>query len=372
MDIPLLAKLKSLGHGGTTLGVDIGTGAIKIAEVSGKSASPELMNYGELTRSDALLAMHDPAHTADSDSVEHRVADHIRDLLHAMGTSASRAVFGLPSAAGSFRLLHFPKMKQKDLHDAVLYQAERMVSTPLSELVLDWEVVEETEGDDSHPAEFQVLAAVMPRDVIDRYVRIAKHANLNLVALEAEPFALARSAARMPAPGEDNIFAVLDFGGYRTTLVIVEKNKVRQVTELELTGSKLTTALAKSMVVDDARAEAMKIQYGLTSSGGTDLGRTLGPFVDGMVGEIRSAFSEYVRLSNHVVRTLYLSGGAARMHGLDEHIARQFEITVMPLAALHEVTVPERVEAHREDIGLAYAISIGLALRHGSEGRRRN
>lgn len=371
MDLNIVEKLKGLGgmlHGGSMLGIDIGTGAMKIAEISGKPSQPALVNYGELMRSAALRAMHEPAKTADSESVEAQVADHIRDLLHQMGSDAKNAVFGLPSGMGTFQLMHFPKMKQKDLHDAVLYQTERMITTPLSEMVLDWEIVENTEGDDQHAAEIQVLAAAMPRDVIDRYVRIAKHAGISLTALEAEPFALVRAANRI---GEHDLYGVLDFGGYRSTLVIAEAGKARQVTEIEMTGSKLTNALAKSMVIDDARAEEMKVSHGLVSSGGTDLGRTLGPFVDGMIGEVRSAFSEYVRVNNQVVRTLYLSGGAARLKGLAEHIANQFEIDVQPLPALRGMDVPETVRPHVDTVGMAYGIAVGLALRRGDEGRKR-
>lgn len=212
-----------------------------------------------------------------------------------------------------------------------------------------------------------VLVAVVPREVVDRYVRIAKRSALNLAALEAEPFSLVRTANRL---AQEKIYAVLDFGAYRSTLVIAEHGKVHQVTPIELTGSKLTVALAKSLVVDEARAEEMKQQYGLTSSGGTDLGRTLGPFLDGMVGEIRSGFNEFVTRTNNVVEALYLCGGGARLHGLDTYIARQFEVAITPLAALRNVQVPSAIEPHTSDVGVAYAAAIGLALRHSSEGRR--
>ena len=253
-------------------------------------------------------------------------------------------------------------MKGKELHDAILYQAERLISVPLSEVVLDWDVVGGRKGTGDKPPAQYVLVAAVPREIVDRYVRIAKQAELTLMGLEAEPFSLVRSANRIVK----GTYAVLDFGGHRSSLVIAEEGTVRSVEDIELTGSKLTTALAKSLVVEDHRAEEMKREHGLVAEGGVDLKRTLGPFLDGLVSDLRSVFSEYVRKYESPVESLLLSGGASQLRAFDSYLADHFEVPVTPLTSLREIQVPDTLGSHSESLGKAYAIAVGLALRQSS------
>ena len=357
-----LKRLPDTLKGSGGLGIDIGTSAVKIIELKGSGENLEVVNYGELSGAEALVVMHSPEAGRDAERLDQDVADLVSDLLLEMGVKQRRAALSIPAHATLFNLLEFPQMQGKELHDAVLFQAERLISVPLAEVVLDWDVVGEREGTDERPAMVYVLTAAVPREVVDRYVRIGKRAGLSLSGLESEPFSLVRAASRIAS----GTYAILDFGSLRSSLVIAEGGSVRTVHDIELTGATLTNALAKSLIVEEERAEEMKRAHGLLVEGGADLKRTLSPFIDGMLAEMRSVFSEYVRKHDHTVETLYLTGGSSQIKGFVEHASGQFKTTIALLTSLHGMRLPDTLAAQSKVIEQSFAVAIGLALRHNA------
>src|SRR3989344_2808251 len=344
------------GKAAVGLGIDIGSGSIRAVECAGKT-SLTLSNYGGLGAAPVLKAMHDPAAAAGHEDIEHDVAALVHQLLSAMRVKHRRAALALPAHTVRIAVLEFPAMHGRDLHDAVLYQAERLVTVPLSEVVLDWEVVEERPETEDRPPATLVLVAAVDRTVVDRYVRIAKYAGIGLLGLEAEPFSLVRVAGLQ----NDGPYAILDFGGLRSGLVFAHGKTVRASHEIEMTGSKLTTALAHAMIVSEDRAEALKMEHGLVPSGGVNLRMTLGPFIDGMVGEIRSRFAEHAQQTGGAsVERLYLSGSAARLRGLVEYLGEQFGIPVEALNAFGAFTIPPKLTGHIDEIAPAFSVASGL------------
>jgi type IV pilus assembly protein PilM len=351
------------GKGAIGLGIDVGSGGVKVVELSG-GKQLALSNYGELSNAAAFKAMHDPSAAVGHGDVEHEVGSLIHQLLEAMHVKHRRAAMALPAHTVHIAVLEFPAMHGRDLHDAVLYQAERLVTVPLAEVVLDWEGVEERPETEDRPPATLVLVAAVDRAVVDRYVRIAKYAGVGLSGLEAEPF----SAVRMASQYAHGPYAILDFGGSRSSLFFANSNTLRAVHEVEMTGSKLTTALAHAMMISEERAEALKIEHGLIPAGGANLRLTLGPFVDGLVGEIRSRFAEHAqRTGGASVEKLYVCGGAARLKGFVEYLNEQFGIPVEGLSAFGMLKIPQKLAGHVESIAPSFAIASGLALRHRNE-----
>lgn len=362
-----LANITGRFQKGGGLGIDIGTNSIKAIQLGRQGDTVTLENYGELHQPDLLQALQDPARVSANEELEVAISAAINQLLTALALEERRATMALPAQAVLFDVLSLPQVEGKELHNAVLYRAERILSAPLDEVVLDWEVIGNRPATQENTPGVEVLIAAVSRDVVDQYVRIAQGAGIQLAGLEAEPFALARVASRLT----DGVFAILDFGGSRSTLTIAENTKIHAVREVSLTGTKLTTALASALSVDMDRAEELKREYGLTISGGADFAHTLNPFIDGMVNELRSAFSDFERHYGEGVGTFFLVGGAAKLKGLDVQIEQHFSESVVGLlAALQGIAVPEPVRYAAKDIGVEYAVAIGLALRHGDDGRK--
>ena len=145
------------------------------------------------------------------------------------------------------------------------------------------------------------------------------------------------------------------------------------ISEIDLTGSKLTTALSRSLAITEDRAEALKIQHGLVASGATNFRQTLGPFIDGLVGEIRSNFSVHAQRSGGgSVTKLLVSGGAARLQGFTAYLDEHFGIAVQPLESFANLALPEQLAGKLGAVAPTFAIAAGLALRHRHEQHHRN
>src|SRR5579884_92928 len=136
-----ITKTPKFFHDKPLFGLDIGHGSIKVMQVeeqiAGASKRPKLVGYGFTTFDGSALA--------DGVVVKHElIAKAARELFdhNLIGDITTRRVaIAIPAYRTFTRALSLPKLKTKELIDAVQLEAEQYISAPLEELYLDYEVI---------------------------------------------------------------------------------------------------------------------------------------------------------------------------------------------------------------------------------------
>ena len=334
------------------LGVDIGTSTIKIVELSRWGARKSLKNYAEM-RSEVLYEK--PFRTAEKSSLllsSKDIARAMRGMLQEAKIKTRQAAFSIPDLSSFFTRFELPAMSKEELPEAVQYEARKHVPLPFSEVTFDWQIVNKKRLGSSEES-IKILMVAVPNELISQYQEIAALTNLELWALEAEVFGLIRSSLHE----EKETVALLDIGAQSTTINVVQQGQLESSRSIDLGGGDFSERIAQSLSIDRQAAERKKTTEGLSSE---QLTTVLAPLLDTVVTEINRAEEE---VRGEKINKVVLGGGSSLLKGLPGYFQEVLHREVELIDPFRSVFYPPVLEDIIKEMGPAYAVAVGMALR---------
>lgn len=367
----LMALFKSKSQ----LGIDIGTSAIKIIELSQDKGRFVLDNYAIYE-----IKSHGASGTAGSnlmDKTDEELIQAVKDLIEQSGVKSRDVIMSISSFATFATVIKMPYVNEEDLAKSIPFEARKYIPLPLDQVVLDWSiigVVDEKEkgaapeGEQSEQGEapktvtsttVEVFLAAVPKDETARYQHIAKGAGLNLIALELENSSLIRGLL-----GNDlSPTAIVNAGGRSTSILVAHKGYERISHNYEIGGFEMTKAIASALNVSLDAAESLKRKYGLTDSPENKGREAMRSLVDMMLFETKKTISGYED-SHHVkVPRVVMIGGLANMPGLADYFKKRLEKDVLVGNVFARVVHPPELAPIIAMLSNTFAIAVGAAMR---------
>jgi len=123
------------------LGIDIGTNSIKLVELESVAGRPRLVTYG-MVDVDSQVARADNVEASKQD--QERIASAIKLLLRKAGARSGSVVAALPNFSVFSSLISLPKLGQKQMAEAIQWEAKKFVPMPIENVVLDWKILNES------------------------------------------------------------------------------------------------------------------------------------------------------------------------------------------------------------------------------------
>ncbi|MGH8977232.1 MAG: type IV pilus assembly protein PilM, partial [Acidimicrobiia bacterium] len=340
------------------IGLDIGTNAVTIAEVSAGNP-PRLERFGQVALPrDAMR---------EGEVVDDRaLIDAISRLRSEVDVKKAPVRLGLASPRAVVRQVEMPSMSRDELASALKFQAGDLIPIPLDEAVLDFAILGEGTNAEGEPVMHVLLVAAHEAPTA-RLVSCVESAGLSVAAVDLLPLALIRALTHS-AMGEEGTHAegIVSFGGGVTAIAVHEGGIPRFVRVLGTGGRELTDAIAAELGMAVETAEALKRQIGqdndeLVGRARSAIERPLALLLD----EVRSSFDYYrnqpgaTRLERVVV-----TGGASQLPGITERLSTLVGLPAQPASprqglAIGDIRFPE-FEYPRLDPYLP--ASVGLAL----------
>lgn len=382
-------KLFDLFKSKSCLGIDIGTSAIKIVQLSRGRDTFTLENYGEVK----FFSETAPMEIYQQSSLkmpDEQVAELVRKIIKETGASATRVAMSLPVFSSFSTIIELPPMPEDEMEKAIQFEARQYVPIPLSEVALDWVALGEerkkreqdalsSEGEGKEREEkkdaradaashqrkkIEVLLIAVPNEIKKRYTHIAELAGLKLEALEMETFPLARALLK----GNPAVTAVVDIGARSTDICIADGGFVRISHNFEFSGVDITKAYGAFTKSDYTDAEKKKKAAGLNLTPGqlAQAGELLA-VVDDIISETERITHSYFNKTGREVTQVALAGGVSRMPGFLERFRERF--SSLPQAAVvvgnpfAHLSYPRELEKTLEEIGPSFAVAVGLAMR---------
>ena len=328
-------------------------------------------------------------------------------------------IASLPEEKAFLQVIQMPRMSEEELKSAVIYEAENYIPLPIEEVYLDSQVIppvypvrdykdkEKRQRDQisngvyNHLDHFDVLIAALPKKTVDPYLSVLKMAKLEPVSLEIESLSISRALIK----GEVSAFPVLliDLGATRTSFIIFSGHSLRFTSSIPVSSGNFTEIISKTLGVDLAEAEKLKIKYGLeekiqinkikkgtekktdynppTASSRSQSERAprgkifealIPPLVD-LIQQIERHLDYYQTHASHEhlppngkgVSKILLCGGGANLKGLPELLSLELKIPVElgnPWINILPTSLKELPDLPLEK-SLAFTTAIGLALR---------
>ncbi len=350
----------------TCVGLDIGTSAVKAVQLSPAGDSYIINRVGVAPV---------PIGAIEGGTVRDIavVTQIVTRLLRQARITTNHVMPAVAGQAVVVRSLKFPAMPRSQLAEAIKWEAERYIPFPVTEAVMDFDVV----GEATETGEQEIMLVAAQRGIIDSHVAVLKAAKLQPAAIDVQPFALARSLnayLSTPLDGQAANIALIDIGAGTTDLVIFREEVLRFTRIIPIGGTYFTRAIAGRLGMSEEEAEALKLSRGQVPLGqdqkfdtpeDAQVSSVIGAVMGELVTEIRRSI-DYFRLQYHEeVARLVATGGGTMLRNMVTFLERELGVRVEagdPLAMLHPSSrncAPELLA----NAGPIFCVAIGLALR---------
>lgn len=349
------------------LGIDIGTSAIKVVQLKKEEDKFKLETYGELSTVGYLERLNEPFQTTSLKTLEGMTREMLKILLERSETTAKQVVMAIPVFSSFVSVIEMPEMAEKELSRAVEFEARRYVPISLAEVVLDWKVIESgIIKDDVSPKAFKgkrILLIAVPKEVVNKYIRVVDALGLKITALELESFALGRSLVT----DQKSSACILDIGARATSFTIVDKSAVQMSHSLDVAGAEMTRILATGLGIASKRAEEFKLTYGLNHKSGResreDMRELLNTSIDKIINGSERMINSYQSKTDRRIEKLILNGGSAQLTGLKEYIEKKLNMKVFIADPWPKIIYPSQLQPILKKIGPQFSVAIGAAMR---------
>ncbi len=355
------------------LGIDIGTSSVKAVELSNLAGRPKLETFAYTERSFDIIK-------SDSPQTQQALAGLLQQILKQAHATTDRIIAALPSFAVFTSIISLPAMSEKDLLAAIRWEAKKFVPMPLEEMILDWRLIKQaaktpevavaavpagapaTPGAERRgkPKDQKILLTAAPKTLVKRYVDVFKAADLQLVSLETEAFALERSLI-----GNDpSAVLLIDVGSSATDLSVIAHGIPVLNRSIDVGGDALTRAVMQSLHIDQARAEQFKRDFGMTAGKGNEqIPKTLEFAIGSIINEIRYCLNLYHGQGAQTIEKVVLAGGSAFLAGLPEYLTRILNLKVFIGDPWARIVYPQELQPMLQEIAPRFAVAVGLAMR---------
>ena len=227
---------------------------------------------------------------------------------------------------------------------------------PLQDIVLDWQKIDGASTENS-----KILLTGAPKTLIQNYISVFKAAQINLLSLETEIFALIRSLL-----GNDRSpVMIVQLGSTTTNIFVVDKSTPVINRSIAVGGINISQAIAAHLNLSLEQAEQFK--YDLMHNSPTDASESAPAMIieafAPIVNEIKYILEVFGNKENRRLEKIILTGGGALLPGLTNYLAERFNLNTIVGDPWFRVAYPFELKPILEKIGPRLAVAIGLAMR---------
>ena len=343
---------------GSAVGLDIGTSAVRAAQVARTKSGLALTGFGQVALPPGAMAdgeIRDPG----------PVSEAIAQLWKRARFRSKQAVIGVANQRVVVRQVDLPFLEEKEFRSSLRFQVADHIPMPVETAELDFQVLEDymTEDQD-HMMRLLLVAAAT--EMVESFLTCTSDAGMIPSGVDLTPFAVAR-AVSPAARGETGVAgaeAIIDVGAGVTNIIVHHNGEARFVRILLVGGDDTTLALADALDLSYEEAEATKFDLS-AMVGPPEAQPVVGERVDSLVDEIRGSLDYYSsQEDSEALTSLIVTGGGSLTPGLAPKLEKTLGLHVQPGRPLADMDVsrsgltPEQVD----QIEPVAAAAVGLAM----------
>jgi type IV pilus assembly protein PilM len=344
------------------LGLDIGTTGIKAVELKKEGNISVLVNYAISYDSGSLLQ------SSDLEILDGQTREIVLGIMKKAGFKGDRVIVGIPGFLALISFMEIPEMPKAEIDQAVRFEANKYIPTPMEEVSLGWSVIgsyqdKPLEGGQisKQKKKLQIMVVTVPSNSVAKLTSVAEGSGLSPIAMEVENFATARCLV-----GNDKgTFMIVNIGAKATDFTIVSDGVIRVTRSIDVGGAEISRSLASGLGIDLERADKVKKSAQINLSDPSDKTSALvGPVVGMIIDEVKR-LREIYHKKNPIkkIEKLIFTGGTSKLSSLVDYFASELSIECQSGNSLARVGVESKYQKIVEEVAPELTVAIGLALR---------
>ncbi len=343
------------------VGLDIGTSAVRAAELDVGPARPILHTYGQVGLPPGSLV---DGEIRDVVSV----TEAIKKLWKNGQFSSTSVIVGIAGLRAITREIDLPFVPDNEVDSAVRFQSEEVIPFPPDQTILSSQVLADYTSPDGDKMR-RVLVAAAHVDLVNGVIQAVEKAGLSVDGVDLISSALVRAVGGQDASEQPE--AIVSVGAGLTVVVVHQQGRPQFVRTIGSGGNATTAAVSAALDLPVSDAEGVKRRIGEPVAQMQAADRAAQASMTELVGEIRNSIQYFASLPGRLpVSRVLVTGGGSDLYGLQSMLEDQVRLpvlTVSPLARL-DTSKLDLSEEQATEIGPVLATPIGLALPEPDKG----
>lgn len=333
-------------------GLDIGTNGIRLVQL--KNGNPKtLIKY-------AYMPVDPNISSSDSKTDELKLAQAVAQLVSQAHVTTKNVAVGIPSNRVFTTVADVDRLPSNELSQAIKFQADALIPTPLAESKIDWALLGDSPSDKTKQ---EILLSSVPNSFIEQRLDMLENIGLNVIAFEPDNLAMAR--ALLPADATAMGQLVLDVGG-RSTDLVVSYGGVPHLTRSIPTGVEaIVRAATQNLNIDQKQAEQFVNKFGLSKDKlEGQVFQAISGTIDLLSTEVEKSIKFFVtRYPEVKIERIIVTGGASVIPEFPLYLANKFGINVEIGNAWRNVSFARDRQNELLALSSQFGVAVGLAER---------
>ena len=350
-----MALFGLLGGKKTSVGLDIGSGIIKLVVIDHSGSEPELIKVATTeVATDAIVEgeVMDPG----------IVAEAVRGLFSTAGVKQKSVVTAVGGRDVIVKKIQMDRMKEGDAREVIRWEAEQHVPFDMANVELDFQILDP----DSDGLQMNVLLVAAKRELVEGRVGLLKEAGLQAAVIDVDAFAIHNAFELNHPDAMQGVVGLVNIGHEVTNVNVLEDGVPVLTRDLSVGTRRFREDLQREKGLSAEASE--QVVQGRTASA------DLAGYVEARAEEIAvgveraAAFLATASRSAGGLSHVFTSGGGARIPGLNEALADRLKVPVELASPLQRLKVRDSVfeSVSVDELAPLLMLSVGLALRRAA------
>jgi type IV pilus assembly protein PilM len=340
------------------IAIDIGSSAVKIVELSGGSQKKLLSMGMELVPAGAIV----DGNIANAEVV----AELVRNLLKRLNISPRGRRVAL-SLGGSSVLMKRVLIgaSENTLEEQIYYDVQQHFQIDPSEIYYDYALMT---ADNPEVKDTPVLLVGSKRDLVENYIGMLHTVGMKAGVIECDVFSVSNMFEYNYGVVEA-LTAIVNVGANVTQVALLFRGEYVYTRDIAVAGEEYTRKIMDALGCDRPNAELLKIGASL---GSKDVPPEVAPIIneinEQLVSEVHLTVDYFIQsgdIQTGALSSVFLTGGGARVLGLDAALAAVLQVPVQVINPFQRVDVNPR-KFNMDTLmqqGHLYGVAVGLGLR---------
>ena len=340
------------GRKKVTIGLDIGSGLVKVVVIDHSKKEPELTKVAiQPLLADAIVEgeVMDPG----------IVAEAIQGALAAAGVKSREVVTAVGGRDVIIKKIQIERVKEQQARELMRWEAEQHVPFDMESVELDFQILDP--HDDG--IEMSVLLVAAKRELVESKLRILTDAGIEASAVDVDAFALHNAFELNYPDAMHGVVGLVNVGHEVTNINILDDGVPILTRDITVGTRRFREDLQRERGLTSEQAEQMLLGYDRTP----DLAAVVEARGEEIaVGIERAvAFLQSSSRAGSNLRAIYLCGGGSRIPGIAETLADRLRLSVQHANALANLRVRDGAldSLVTDEVAPLLMLPVGLALR---------
>lgn len=333
-------------------GLDIGTTAVRLVELRGGGPIKSLVRY-------AYIPVESKIVLSDSKADQQRLAQVIRQLLDQANVGTRSVAVGIPSQKVFTAVVDFDRLPHDELAQAIRYQADSLIPTPIEKSKLDWAVIGDSPKDKT---KLEILLSSVDNSFAEQRLDLLESIGVDVIAFEPDNLALARALIARDATTPQ---MVMDIGSKSTDMVVTMNGAPRLTRSIPTGAEAIIRSAAQNLNVDEQQARQFVFKFGMSRD------KLEGRIYDAIINTVDLLTSEidksikffHSRYADMNVGRIIVTGGASALPEFPLYLANKFGLEVEIGNAWRNISFSPERQNELLAVSNHFGVAAGLAER---------